>query len=447
MKILILSGGSGTRLWPLSRKEFPKQFSCFDATNKTLLQQTVERFLGFVEGKDIFFLTNQNYADIIIDQLINLSATTHSNLVLEPTARNTMPAIALALRKLIEQEEVPLDTIVVVATSDHLISPTEKFIESVRHAETLAKEGWLVTFGVEPTEPATGYGYIHVNREKMLREGFEVERFVEKPDRETAEKYLTTREYYWNSGMFVFSLRTMFDELQKHALEIYELSQNKYENVIADFEKMPNLSIDYAVMEKSNKVAVVPLAASWSDIGSYGQLYEVLDKDSNGNAIVGNVVCYKSKNNLIKGEDKLIATLGLDDLCIIDTQDVLLVAKQEKTQEVKGVVELLRSRKQRESDSYPINYYRWGICESLKLMDNCETKLLTFNKSSSALFQSDFSKHWLVIVGQVKVNIDDQEFVLSEKDDIMLERGESYNIVNIGDEELKIIETTFKVRE
>ena len=328
MKVLILAGGSGTRLWPLSTKEYPKQFLQLDNSGETLLQKTVNRHLGFVKPEDIFFLTNQKYRDIIVEQV---GEAFEDNLVLEPVARNTMPAIALAVKFLLDKKGASLDDTVIVSTSDHYISPVDKFESCVREAEKLAKEGWIVTFGVKPTEPSIGYGYIQ-------KDGYRVKRFVEKPNLEKAEEYLASGEYYWNSGMFIFSIRTIIEELEKYVPEIFRFLEKKYEHVVDNFENMPSISIDYAIMEKSQKAAFVPLTASWSDIGSFDQLYQNLDKDENNNVFMGKVVNHGSKNSLVMGKNRLIAVIDVEDLCIVDSGDAILITKRSSSQDVKKIM-------------------------------------------------------------------------------------------------------------
>jgi mannose-1-phosphate guanylyltransferase / mannose-6-phosphate isomerase len=328
MKALILTGGSGTRLWPLSTKKHPKQFLDLDGSGRTLLQKTVDRLAGFIKSEDIFFLTNRKYADIVVAQVDNVE----SNLVLEPVARNTMPAIALAIKFLLERKDASVNDVVIVSTSDHYIYPVDKFISSVKQAESLAKDGFVVTFGVKPTEPATGYGYIQKD------DGFKVKRFVEKPNKTTAEEYLSSGDYYWNSGMFIFSIATMLEEIKKYAPEILEFLDDSYDEMVANFENMPNISIDYSIMENTSKAAVVPLEASWSDIGSFDQVYNNQEKDEDQNVFIGDVINRGSKGTLVIGKKRKIAVIDVEDLCIIDSDDAILITKRSSSQEVKNIV-------------------------------------------------------------------------------------------------------------
>ena len=308
MKSIILAGGSGTRLFPLSRKGLPKQFLKI-GDNKSLFQKTVERNLLAVKPEDLIIITNKDYRFHIEEQMSELSKFSHTSwhIILEPVGRNTAPAIALAAKFMLERVGGSENEVLFVCPSDHVISPDEKFAEYVKNAENIAKEGYIVTFGIKPTKPETGYGYIEADTGKPFelsgeRTIYKVKRFHEKPSLEVAKGYLARGNYYWNSGMSAFTIKTILEEFERHALDIYEKIEGKsFEEVLADFEGMPDISIDYAVMEKTDRAVVLPLEIEWSDVGSWDAVYEVMEKDEKGNVKSGNVIDIDTRNCLILG--------------------------------------------------------------------------------------------------------------------------------------------------
>ena len=362
MKVLILAGGGGTRLWPLSRQEFPKQFLCFEKPY-SLLQSTVKRFLGAAKVEKIVIATNKHYQSLVKRQLAAIDPAGSVDILVEPERKNTAAAIALGVRYFEEQDGRREDSTILVIPSDHLIEPEAAFLRYLEEAELFAKQQWIVLFGIRPTRAETGYGYIHVGGQE---EGlfYHVKRFVEKPNSEKAEQYLSSGEYYWNAGMFAFTARQFWEEAKLHAPAIYGMHAKPFSECLSLFPKLPNVSIDYALLEKTRRIVVCPMSLHWSDVGSWDSVYEALGKDSNQNVLIGNVVEMDSKNNLIFGGKKLISAIGLEDIIMVDTEEALFVVKKGHSQKVKEMVERLSSlSKPGEQKVKPL--YQNGTCRVL----------------------------------------------------------------------------------
>lgn len=336
MHILILAGGGGTRLWPLSRQEFPKQFLHF-GDSISLLQKTVLRFVKrpFVESLSI--CTNARYENLVKQQLAKIDSEGKINIIVEPCRRNTAPAIAYAIRHLPAQTGS-----VLVLPADHLIEPESVLVRYLEMAEEILKQEQMVIFGIRPNKPETGFGYIQLG-EKWDYLTYKVKRFVEKPNRSLAESYLASGDFYWNAGMFAFSISLFWKSLAEHAPEIYELSKGDFDEITSNFHKMPDISFDYAVLEKNQNLLVCPLPVSWSDVGSWDSVYESMKKDGNQNVKIGNVMDIETKNCLILGGKRLISTVGLEDLLIVETEDAIFICKKGESQKVRNVVQNLIS--------------------------------------------------------------------------------------------------------
>ena len=337
---IILAGGSGSRLWPLSRELYPKQLLNLNS-DKSLLQSTFERLKNCMPGNNIISITNTKHASNVRMQLSDMSE--NPVILSEPTAKNTAPAIVLAVKYIIQKSNT--DPVILVVPSDHLIKDNEKFLSTVKKGEKLAQQGYIVTFGIKPHYPETGYGYI--NTAEQINDGYKVKEFVEKPDLETAEKYLKEGTYFWNSGIFMFKASTLLKETEKHALDIAKIAEefdfSKSDEIpFITFDKMPNISIDYAVMEKSDKIALVKLESDWNDLGSWQSIYDVSQKDLNGNVFIGHVLDKDSKNSFVYASSKLVATIGLEDTVIVETEDAILACKKDRTQNVKHIYETLK---------------------------------------------------------------------------------------------------------
>jgi mannose-1-phosphate guanylyltransferase len=438
MTNLILCGGSGTRLWPISRTLMPKQFvKLFN--NKSLFQLTVERN-NKVCNKN-FIVSNTEQYFLALDQLEENSKfkIQDSKFLLEPIGRNTAPAIALACMALDKEE------IVLVTPSDHLIKNEIEYKKVINQAKEFANDEKLVTFGITPTFAETGYGYIESENK------YDVKAFHEKPDLNIATQYLKAGNYYWNSGMFMFKAGVFLDELKKYSPEIYENSliafnnANK-ENIIRikheDMINIPEDSIDYAVMEKSDKVKVIPSDISWSDVGSFDSLYDELPKDENNNTINDNHICIDSTNNLIYGNDRKIATVDMEDCIIVDTGDALLVSKKGSSQKVKQVVQKLKEQKSELHNVHLTGHRPWGTYTILEDSLGYKIKRIEVKSGCRLSLQKHFhrNEHWIVVSGCATVTIEDKTFILNPNESTYIKAGQLHRLENQGKLPLVIIE-------
>lgn len=460
MKALILSGGSGTRLFPLSRELFPKQFLRL-GDKYSFFQRTFLRNKRLTEDYgDLLILTNKKYKFLIRNHLIELLGKERFNdnikILLEPTKRNTAPAIAFAVKYLLDVEDISPDTVLFVSPSDHIINPEDKFVEYVRFAESIAKDGFIITFGVNPYIPETGYGYIEADTENLLQmknifQAFKVKKFHEKPSLEVAERYISEGNYYWNSGMFMFSIETILNELKKHSPDIYRLiTENSFEELEKKFSEMPDISIDYAVMEKTDKAVVIPLYIQWSDVGSWDSVYSIYEKDENNNVKFGNVYTIETKNSLIYGEKRLISTVDIEDLIIVDTDDVLLITHRGDGQKVKDLVNrLAKDNFMKEYIEHHTTVYRpWGSYTELEKGNRYKIKRLTVYPGESLSLQLHHhrSEHWVVVKGTAKVYLENVE--TGEKREVFVHENESmyvpkswkHRLENPGKINLEVIE-------
>lgn len=353
MKHVILAGGNGTRLWPFSRSSLPKQFLKF-GDDETLLQKTVRRFYPASSPKDILVITNQAYFQIAKTQLCAIDPAFASQILVDPDKRNTGPAIALAVKYFQDVLGVDEEECFFVSSADHLISPESKLLFAIEQGKKIVKQGYHLIFGIRPSKPETGYGYIKTK--KGEEECFlQVEQFVEKPDQPTAQLYLLSGQYLWNAGMFLFQIKTFLDDLNKHCHAISHLLKGSFQDVCSRFSEMPDISIDYALLEKSRKLRVAPLELSWSDVGSWDSIYEIYDKDSNQNVKLGNVLDIDTQNCLIVGSKRLISTVGLKSLVIVDTEDVLFIGKKGESQKIKSLVDEMKKRNIKESEVHLVS--------------------------------------------------------------------------------------------
>lgn len=437
MKLVVLAGGGGTRLFPLSRMSYPKQFIKI-GEDKSLFSKTIERFLPLVGPENIIVVTNQEYLHHVKAELDSCGAM-NSHVVLEPLRRNTTPAITLAVRYCLDNLGVSSDEVIIITPSDHVVKSECVFLEAVIDASCIANEGKIVTFGIRPDGPKTGYGYIKAD--EQVGKAFTVTSFCEKPNKETAEKYLAEGNYYWNSGMFAFSINCYLEELKAYQPEIYNLS-GKLDELIKNFEQLPSISIDYAIAEKSNKVVTIPLNVAWKDIGSWDAIYDVLDKDEKGNAIHGDCVAVDCSNTLFVGNNRLVAGIGIDDLVIVETSDVVLVAKQGEAQKVKELVSDLDKRARKEVYDNTTMYRPWGSYTVLGEGPSYKIKKIVVTPGQRLSLQMHYhrSEHWIVIKGSAKVTIGESEKMVHENESVFVPQSTKHRLENPGRIPLEIIE-------
>ena len=440
MFAIILAGGSGSRLWPLSRELYPKQLLNLNS-DKSLLQSTFERLKTFMPSENIVSITNVKHAGNVKLQLENIAKNV--SVLSEPSSKNTAPAIALATKFIQEKDE---DAIILVVPSDHLIDNKELFAQTVKKGEKLAKEGYIVTFGIEPSYPETGYGYINVLNEPIL-DGFKVKEFVEKPNSETAQKYIDAKTYFWNSGIFMFKASTMIEEIKKLSPQIYDV-MSEFDFSTSDkieynlFEKMPSISIDYAIMEKSDKIALIKLESDWNDLGSWQSIYDVSKKDENNNVMIGHVLDENSKNSFVYASSKLVATIGLDDIVLVETEDAILACKKDNTQDVKKIFDTLKKQNDDTHLVHKTVYRPWGFYTVLAQSKGFLTKLIHVNTDQKLSVQSHNhrSEHWVVLSGKAKVILEGKEHILSAGYSIDVPLKAIHSLQNPFEENLEIIE-------
>lgn len=435
---IILAGGSGSRLWPLSRELYPKQLLNLNS-DKSLLQLTYERLKNCTS--EIISVTNTKHSSNIRMQLSEIS---NSPVVLsEPVAKNTAPAIVLAAKYIMQKTNS--DPVIIAVPSDHLIEDKEKFISTVKKGEKLAEKGYIVTFGIEPSYPETGYGYI--NTSEKIEDGYKVKAFVEKPDIETAKEYLKAKTYFWNSGIFMFKASTLFEETFKHAPDIAKVSEEidfseTDEIPFINFDKMPSISIDYAIMEKSDKIALVKLESDWNDLGSWQSIYDVSKKDENGNVFIGHVLDKSSKNSFVYSSSKLVATIGLEDTVIVETEDAILACKKDRTQDVKQVYETLKQQNDNTHLVHKTVYRPWGFYTVIAQGEGFLTKIIHVNPGQKLSVQShNFrSEHWVVLSGTAKVVLEGKELILSPGHSVDIPLKAIHSLQNPYEKDIEIIE-------
>ncbi|MGQ0457084.1 MAG: mannose-1-phosphate guanylyltransferase/mannose-6-phosphate isomerase [Hyphomicrobium sp.] len=448
---VILSGGSGTRLWPLSRSMYPKQFiRFFEEQGKSFLGATLLRLKADAGFERPIILCNNDHR-FLVRQELDAAGVDAGAIILEPVARNTAPAIAVAALAALRQDP---SAVLAVVPSDHLIRDEEAFVAAVLRAARIAADGKLVLFGIKPTEPHTGYGYIKQGAELAGGDGaaFAVEAFAEKPDFKTAKAYLDSGKHHWNSGIFVLNAQTYLDEIERLEPKILEAARGALDNASEDlgflrldkasFASSPNISIDYAVMEKTNAAAILPIDVGWNDVGSWSSLWDIASRDENGNYAHGDAVLDDTSNCYVHSEKALVTTIGVKDLVIVDTPDALLVADRGRTQDVSRIVKRLKDSNRKEQEQHLRNFRPWGYFETLNIGPRFQVKLLHVNPGGKLSMQMHHhrSEHWIVVQGTAKVVIGDNEQLVRENESVYIVATQWHRLENPGKVPVEIIE-------
>ena len=441
---VILSGGSGTRLWPLSRGHYPKQFLPL-VSEHTMVQETVLRLDGLKGLKAPLAVCNEDHRFMMAEQLWEIGVKSAA-IILEPMGRNTAPAVAIAALTATSEDDVLL-----ILPADHVISDLDIFHKAVVQAKALAEQGFLVTFGIVPTEPETGYGYI---KRDILQHGsaYSVAAFVEKPDAETAKQYLKSGDFYWNSGMFAFKAGSFLTELEKFNPDMLAICRQalKAAKVDMDFVRLdkeifstcPADSIDYAVMEKTDKAVVIPLDAGWNDVGSWSALWDVTDKDPFGNAICGDVLTVDTRNSFIHAQSKLVAVIGVNDLVIVETDDAVMISSKDRVQEVKQIVDQLKVLGRSEANIHRKAYRPWGHYDLVDTGERHQTKRIVVKPGGKLSVQKHHhrAEHWVVVKGTAMVTKGDEKLLITENESIYIPLGIVHCLENPGVIPLEIVE-------
>ena len=441
---IILSGGSGTRLWPLSRKLHPKQFINL-VNDTTLFQDTILRLPKDVA--DPLIICNEEHRFLAAEQLRQIHKNSNG-IILEPIGKNTAPAIALAALKFVNNGEDPL---LLVLSADHLIQDTDAFHQSIKIAEKLAEKDKLVTFGIVPDKAETGYGYIQADINNTT-DSYNIQSFTEKPNQEDAQKYLDSGNYLWNSGMFMFKASIYLQELEKFEPEILTSCKKSCQTEYKDkdfirlnndeFRQCPEQSIDYGVMEHTEGAMVVPLDANWSDIGSWDALWDAKNKDSNGNVSEGDVILNGVKNTYTYSSNRLVSAIGVSDLVIVDTQDALLIADKNHSQNIKNIVNQLKKENRSEAENHRKVLRPWGYYDSIDVDDGFQVKRILVNPGAKLSLQKHQhrAEHWVVVKGIATITRGDDVFVLKENQSTYIPKGEVHRLENTEETDLEIIE-------
>ena len=437
----VIAGGSGSRLWPLSRDTHPKQFLRLHGED-TMLQATFKRLENLNVSSSVT-ICNEEHRFFVAEQLREIDML--GSIILEPAGRNTAPAIALAAISIKKE-----DPLMLVLAADHVIQDQGSFENSINEAIPLAEAGKLVTFGIVPSEPHSGYGYI--KKGKAEGPGYFVDKFVEKPSLKIAEDYLANGKYLWNSGMFLIKASRYLEELEKFRPDIFNACASSMKNVASDldflrvdnsiFESCPSDSIDYAVMEKTEDAVVVPMDAGWSDIGSWSSLWEIGNKDNNNNVFIGDVILHKTKNTYVRTDEKLVATIGVNDLIITDTKDAILIANKNSVQDVKEIVNQLKAEDRSEWKLHREVFRPWGMYDSIDHGDGYQVKRITVKPGAKLSLQMHHhrAEHWIVVSGTAKVTNGEKTFLLSENESTYIPVGVVHCLENPGKFDLQLIE-------
>lgn len=442
---VILAGGVGSRLWPMSRSQFPKQ--CIDilSNGKTMLQETLGRAMQIEDTAPAIIVCNQEHRFLVADQCKEFTNQV-SDIILEPVGRNTAAAIAVAAWKVFQNDPKGL---MLVLASDHVIKDISTFSSCIKESAIRAELGSMITFGIEPSYPETGYGYIKAVSDSQISK---VAEFVEKPSLEVANEYCESGQYLWNSGMFMFRVDALLEEMKTHCPEVLSLSEQALIQGKVDlgffrldqssFEKIDSISIDYAVMENTKNAEVIRLPSIWNDVGSWSAMWDVMPSDSEGNILKGDVVVHDVKNSLIKSDHRLVTAVGVEDLIIIDTHDALLVANKNNAQDVKKIVEILLSKEREEINVHSEVFRPWGKYQSIDIGGRYQVKRITVKPKEKLSTQMHHhrAEHWIVVSGTAKVRNGDDDMLISENESTYIPIGAIHSLENPGMVPLEIIE-------
>ena len=452
MYAVIMAGGTGTRFWPLSRERFPKQFlSIFGS--ESMIQQTTERISPLIPYNDIYIVTNPHYAEEIKHLHPVLNDKLGDNFIIEPLGRNTAPALGLAALYL---KKADPDGIMVAMPADHVIEDEKSFLEALKSGDSIAQKGSLVTIGIKPTGPETGYGYIKygIKDTNALDEDkgfYDVESFVEKPTLDKAKHYIKTGGYLWNTGIFIWKVSVFLNEIKTHMPELYKglelieevIGTKDEEDVVAKvYSGLKPESVDYGIMEKAKNVVVIPSSFGWNDVGSWKALDDLLEKDTEGNIIYGNVISIDSSNSILYGGKRLVAAVGIDHTIVVDTDDATLVCPKDRAQDVKKIVQVLKERDAAECFTHKTVYRPWGLYTVLEKGNGFKIRKLEVKPGASLGLHRHIrrSEHWIVVSGKAKVTVDDRVCLLGASESIFIPIKVKYGLENPYSEFLHIIE-------
>ncbi|MEO7323398.1 MAG: mannose-1-phosphate guanylyltransferase/mannose-6-phosphate isomerase [Dokdonella sp.] len=448
---VILSGGAGTRLWPVSRSAYPKPFMRM-GDGESLLKKTLDRALRCADGGHVLTVTGRDYYFLTRDEYAQHAGADLDKLpfLLEPAGRNTAPAVVLAA--LHARDRVGADAVLLILPADHLIRDIDAFLADAQRAAALASDGWLVTFGIRPTHPETGFGYIRMGEAIVGREGRQVGAFVEKPSMQTAETYVASGDYVWNSGMFCFRADTLLDVAAQTCPDVLKAAEACHAHAMNHkspiefhrdaFLAQPDISIDYAIMERAPKVAVVPASFDWSDIGSWKAMSDLDAADSDGNRVRGQAIVVESENCYIQSDTRMVAAVGVKDLVIVDTGDAVLVSHRERAQQVKLVVERLRATNHSAASVHQTVHRPWGSYTILEDANDCKVKRLTVKPGHVLSLQLHHrrSEHWTVVEGTAKVRIGEEEFLLERNESAYIPMNTVHRLENPTARDIHLIE-------